>query len=220
MTGPDSSRPDLLTLTEVAAARIVLQQPRRRFLEPFIGRDRSVGEAARETGLSVEQMAYRVQAMVRSKLLFATTRRARAGRPITIYRAPAEIRAPLAVLSEGDVRDFFRSVDEPMRETFFAALMRQSTRAGLGDWVVRLYREDGHIRLDMAPKEGAWDPSVLLEDTVPAVMFNWVPLKLDRHTAKLLQRELFAVIGKHIGNVARAGERASHQLGIFLTALD
>jgi hypothetical protein len=219
MTGPDSSRPDLLTLTAVAAARIVLQQPRRRFLDPFIGRDRSVGEAARELGLSVEQMAYRVQAMVRSKLLVATTRRARAGRPITIYRAPAEIRAPLSVLSEGDVRDFFRSVDEPMRETFFAALMRQSTRAGLGDWVVRLYRKDGHIRLDMAPKEGAWDPSVLLEDDVPAVMFNWVPLNLDRRTAKLLQRELFAVIGKHTGNVPRPGERASHQLGIFLTAL-
>jgi hypothetical protein len=219
MTGPDSSRPDLLTLTEVAAARIVLQQPRRRFLEPFVGRDRSVGEAAQELGLPVEQMAYRVQAMVRTKLLYATAQRARAGRPVTIYRAPAEIRAPLAVLGEGDVRDFFRSVDEPMRATFFAALMRLSTRAGLGDWVVRLYRNDGHIRLDMAPKEGAWDPTVLLGDNVPAVMFNWVPLNLDAHTAKQLQRELFAVIGKHIGKVPRPGEQASHQLGIFLTAL-
>lgn len=219
MTGPDSSRPDLLTLTDLAAARIVLQQPRRRFLEPFVGRDRSVGEAAEELGLSVEQMAYRVQAMVRARLLYATAQRARAGRPVTIYRAPAEIRAPLAVLSEGDVRDFFRSVDEPMRAAFFDALMRLSTRAGLGDWVVRLYRDDGHIRLDMAPGEGTWDPSILLEDEAPAVMFNWVPLHLDPHAAKLLQRELFAVIGKHIGKVPRSGERASHQLGIFLTAL-
>jgi hypothetical protein len=50
-------------------------------------------------------------------------------------------------------------------------------------------------------------------------MLNWVPLNLDPRAAKLLQRELFAIIGKHMGNVPRSGERASHQMGIFLTAL-
>jgi hypothetical protein len=220
MTGPDSSRDELLTISDPASARIVLQQPRRRFLEPFVGRERSTAQAARELGVPVEQMAYRVQAMLRAGLINEAGRQTRAGRPIVSYRAPAEIRAPLLVLSEGDVRDFFRTVDEPMREVFLDALARRAGRAGLGDWVVRLYRDDeARIRVDLAPEGGAWDPGVLLAADAPAVLFNWVPLVLGREEAKELQRGLTELLGRYARQVPQPGRQPTHVLGLFLTPI-
>jgi hypothetical protein len=220
MTGPDSSSPVVLTVADAASARIIMQAPRRRFLEPFIGRDRSAAEAARELGVPVGQVAYRVQAMLRAGLVRPVATRARAGRPITMYRAPAEVRAPLMVLPDGDVRDFFRLVDEPMREAYLAALARLAGRAGLGDWAVRLYRDpDGRIRVDLAPDGGGWDPSVMLDERHPAVLFNWVPLALDAADAKALQRELTEVLGRWARRVPAPGQAPTHQLGLFLTPL-
>ena len=168
----------------------------------------------------MEQMAYRVQAMARAGLLRVAGRRTRAGRDIVLYRAPDEIRAPLRVLDEGDVRDFFRTVDQPMREAFLDALTRRAGRAGLGDWVVRLYRdEDTRIRVDLAPHGGAWDAAVLLAANAPAVTFNWVPLALTPQDAKELQRELIALLGRYIPHVPRPGDEPNHVLGLFLTPL-
>ncbi|MEV0941478.1 helix-turn-helix transcriptional regulator [Micromonospora wenchangensis] len=221
MTGPFSSSPDTVTVADVRAARIVLQPAKRRFLEPFLGRSRSVAEAAREIGLPVEQAAYRVQAMLRAGLLRAVDTRARAGRAVTVYRAPAEIRAPLMVLPDGDARDFFRLVDEPMRETFLTALTRLAGRAGIGDWAVRLYRDDeDRVRVDLAAQGGDWDPSMLLAAGHPAVVFNWVPLSLTAADAKRLQGELMAVLARWAARVPTDGQPPSHQLGLFLTPLE
>jgi hypothetical protein len=220
MPGPDSSSPDLLTLDDAGAARIVLQPHRRRFLEPFVGRERSAGEAADELGLPVEQVAYRVQAMLRAGLLRAVHTRARAGRPITLYRAPAEIRAPLMVLPDGDARDFFRLIDEPMRDTFLASLATLAGRAGLGDWTVRLYRDESHgIRLDLAAGTGGWDPSMMLDRRHPAIMFNWIPLALSQDEAKQLQGELMQVLARWAHRVPAQERAPTHQAGLFLTPL-
>ena len=210
-----------MTVGDAKAALIVLQPGKRRFLEPFLGRSRSAAEAAREVGLPVEQVAYRVQAMLRAGLVRAVGTRARAGRAVTVYRAPAEIRAPLMVLPDGDARDFFRLIDEPMREAFLAALAGLAGRAGIGDWAVRLYRDDeDRIRVDLAADEGGWDPSMLLSPRHPAVMFNWVPLSLSTADAKQLQGELIAVLARWAGHAARDGHAPTHQLGLFLTPLD
>lgn len=220
MTVGDSSSSGVHTVADVTAARIVLQPERRRFLEPFLGRDRSPAQAARELGLPVEQVAYRVKAMVRAGLLRPVDTRARAGRPITRYRAPAEIRAPLMVLPDGDARDFFRLIDEPMRDAFLAALARLAGRAGLGDWCVRLYRDElERVRLDLAAGEGGWEPSMMLDPRHPSVMFNWVPLALDAAAAKALQAELFDVVRRWAERVPPPGRKATHQVGLFLTPL-
>ena len=210
----------MLTVADAVSARIILQPQRRRFLEPFIGRDLSAAQAARELEVPVEQVAYRVQAMLRADLVRPVDTQARAGRPITRYRAPAEIRAPLMVLPDGDVHDFFRLVDEPMREAFLAALTRLAGRASLGDWTVRLYRDpQDRIRMDLAPDGGSWDPSVMLDQRHPAVLFNWVPLALDPAAAKELQRELTEVLGRWAEHVPVSGRPPTHQLGLFLTPL-
>jgi hypothetical protein len=131
-----------------------------------------------------------------------------------MYRGPSEVRASLDLLPFEDVQGFFRLVDSGLREVFLASLARLADRAGLRDWVVRLYRaDDGTIRLDLAPAGGAWDPAVLLAESAPAVVFNWVPLTLDDQQAKELQRELLALIARYQG----AGTAPTHLLGLFLT---
>jgi hypothetical protein len=214
MEGQDSSRSWALTVDNTAAAQVLLRPDERRFLEPFLGRRLGAAQAARELGLPVEQLAYRVRALARNGLVRASGTVARKGRPIALYEAASDIRAPLALLPYEDVHGFFRLVDSGLRDAFLASLARLADRSGLQDWIVRLYRtEQGDIRLDLAPSGGAWDPAVMLEERAPAVVFNWVPLALTDGQAKELQHEMLGLIARY----QRPGPASTHLLGLFLT---
>ena len=193
---------------------MLLDPERRRYLEPFLGRELTAAQAARELGLPVEQLAYRVRALTRQGLLTETGAQPRKGRAMSLYRAADELQAPLALLPYSDVRGFFELVDAGLRGLFLDGLGRLADRSGLRDWVVRFYRaEDGSTRLDLAPSGGSWDPAVLLAARAPAVVFNWVPLALDDAAAKDLQRELLALLGRY---APAASSSPTHLLGLFL----
>ncbi|WP_061298320.1 hypothetical protein [Herbidospora cretacea] len=212
--GPSSSSRQ--TLTTAAAAHILLRPDERRFLEPFMGRERGTAEAAREVGVTVEQMAYRVRALSAKGLLEIAGRRPRKGRAIVVYRAAAEIRASLGLLPEADIHHLFDLVDQGTRTAFLAALARQAGRAGLLDWVIRCRREGDQVHLDMTPSEGDWNPTTLLNEAAPAVLFNWAPLALDAQQAKALQRELMEVLSR----LPVSTSAPTHLLGLFLTSVE
>ncbi len=194
---------------------MLVRPEERRFLEPFVGRELGAAQAARELGLPVEQLAYRVRSLASKGLLRPTATVPRKGRAITLYAAADEIRAPLELLPYEDVRGFFRLVDAGLREVFLTSVARLADRSGLEDWTVRLHRaEDGGIRLDLAPAGGEWDPDALLAEQAPAVVLNWVPLALTAGQAKELQRELLALLGRY--GAATQGP-PTHLLGLFLT---
>ena len=66
MKGQDSSSSSrVLTVTNAAAAHVLLRPDERRFLEPFLGRRLGAAQAAREVGMPVEKLAYRVRALAR-----------------------------------------------------------------------------------------------------------------------------------------------------------
>ena len=217
MEGQNSSSSGVLTVDSTAAAQVLLRPGERRFLEPFLGRRLGAAEAARQLGVPVEQLAYRVRALARKGLLTITGTVPRKGRAITLYEAATEIRAPLALLPYEDVRGFFELVDSGLRNVFLASLARLADRSRLRDWIVRLYRaEDGSIRLDLAPSGGVWNQEVLLEQHAPAVVFNWVPLTLTAQQAKELQHEMLQLIARYHGPPATP----THLLGLFLTPAD
>ncbi|GIH27139.1 hypothetical protein Aph01nite_54490 [Acrocarpospora phusangensis] len=205
-----------MTVTDSAAARLLLRPDERRYLEPFIGRERSTAEAAREIGVTTEQMSYRVKALSGRGLLGATGRIARKGRPITLYRAPREFRAPLRVLPEADVLHLFDLIDAGTRNVFLTALSRLATGSGMLDWVVRCYRgPSGAIHLDMTPADAEWSPAALLDEKAPAVVFNWVPVALDAAQAKELQAELLRIVSR----LRPSTTAPTHLVGMFLTPL-
>lgn len=69
------------------AAQAILKVEERRFLEPFVSQEKSVGEAAAELGVAVDSMAYRVRRLKGLGLLTHTRSEARKGRAKKYYRA-------------------------------------------------------------------------------------------------------------------------------------
>lgn len=74
----------------VAAAAVFADSPRRRLLLSFIGRDRSLSEAAAEAAMSLARVHYHALRFVALGLLKVTGERPRAGRPVKFYRATAD----------------------------------------------------------------------------------------------------------------------------------
>jgi hypothetical protein len=224
MTAPDSSSPTGAvttgTVTTAAAARVLVRPQERRFLEPFVGRELAPAQAARELGVPVEQMAYRVRALRDKGLLAATRTAARAGRPVTYYRAAAQIEAPVVLLAEADTRAVFELLDAGGRAAFLDALAAGADLSGLRDWAVRLHRPTGRdVRLDVVPGRPDWSGEVLLDPAAPAVLFHWVPLRLSREQAKQLQHELAAVVQRWAAATPEPDADPDHLLGLFLTPL-
>ena len=65
-----------------------------RHLEPFMGRTLGAAQAAREAGVSVERMLYRIRRFLRAGLLHVDGEVQRTGRPVRLYRAPAGFQVP------------------------------------------------------------------------------------------------------------------------------
>lgn len=204
-------------VSSTAAARALLRPAQRDVLSAFLDADRETAEVARELGLTVEQAAYRVTALVKLGLLTATGQRARGGRPVTSYRAAAVVEAPVGLLPEADTRALFNQLDAGGRDAFLDALTRGAERAGLRDWSVRLHRADGHVRLDLLPGDTRWSPDSATDDGLPAVLFQWVPLRLGADDAKQCQRDLTAVLASYAARSAPGPP--GHLLGVFLTPL-
>src|SRR5690606_17907462 len=86
---PTSSRS--LTVRDARAAEALVDPTTLRHLAPFLGRDRSVAEAARETGEKPNTTLRRVRRFVDMGLLRVWREVPRAGRPVKRYRAVADV---------------------------------------------------------------------------------------------------------------------------------
>jgi hypothetical protein len=71
-------------------ARLLTDPAARRLLEPFIGFECSVTQAAQKIGCSVQRLLYRIQQFKRAGLLLEMRQERRSGRPIRYYRAIAD----------------------------------------------------------------------------------------------------------------------------------
>ncbi len=74
-------------VVDPAQAVIVGDPIRSRFLRPFLGRERTVTEAATEVGCTPNTMLYRVRRMLDVGLLRVVASRSRPGRSIKLYRS-------------------------------------------------------------------------------------------------------------------------------------
>lgn len=205
---------DLHVLEDALAAQMLLDASDRRYLVPFLGEERSVGQVAALLGETVERTAYRVRRLASRGLLTVVRNEPRKGRAVTIYCAAAEIRAPLAQLPMSDITRLFEAVDAEGRNAFLSALSNLAVGAGVFDWALRLHRaDDGTQRFELtssATKDGA-----LQNDRTPAIVFNWVPALLDDESAKQLQRDIIALVD----NLPISDSAPTHLAGFFLTPL-
>lgn len=165
-----------------------------RQLEPFLGREATVGEAAELLGERPNTVLKRVQRFVELGLLRIVRERPRAGRAIKVYRAAADV--------------FFVPFETTSAESFEAALAEReryweeqlrrhvvrARREAFPNWGTRIYRDAaGRLQIQMATDpERNTDP--LAPDSPPALSAWRDRVYLDYADAKALQRELFELL--------------------------
>ncbi len=187
----------------------------RRFLEPFVGRELTTSEAARQLGETVERTAYRVRYLLAKDLLAPVREVPRKGRAMTVYSAGEEIRSELALLPAVDVQHLFDALDEGGRTAFLRSVSALASRRGLFDWTLRLRRsEDGQILFDMVSPDTESEDA-LQSTAAPSITFNWVPVAMDAAAAKALQHELARLVAE----LPVETRTPTHLVGLFLAPL-
>lgn len=182
-----------------------------KFLEPFIGRERSVTAAAAELGVGPNSLLYRVGVLVSARLLRVARVQRRAGRPIKHYRSTADgFFIPRELHLAADLTEQFKVSDGPFNDLLADAVVRALT-SGAATFGTRIYRDhSGALNRNAAPDPDTdWDP---LDPSGPAALSHWSEVRLDFPEAKRFQRELLELLGRYRGR--RGGQRYLVRLGL------
>lgn len=224
MTTPTSrsdeatDRVDTAIVRDAARARLLLDARSRAQLAPFLGRPRSVSEAAQEVGAKPNTVLRRVQRFLDAGLLDVAETVARRGRPVRRYRAIAD--AFFVPFEASDAEDLEAALAD--REAWVTALLRRSVvrarRDAIGTWGTRIYLDTrGRVQVQMAvrPDVDAQPPG----PDGPAVLSAWRDaIELDYPDAKALQRELFDLLERY--QRKRGAQRYVVHLGLAPVAAE
>lgn len=177
-----------------AAAEALMDPDTLHLLEPFLGRERSVGQVARETGVKPNTMLRRVQRLQALGLLEIAREIPRKGRAIKLYRSSAEV---FFVPFEATGADTLEAALAG-RDAYWERLLRRNVvrlrREHHGSWGTRIYR-DPHGRLQIQTAVDEMRNTTSLDAGAPAILSAWRDrVYLDYEDAKALQRELFELL--------------------------
>ena len=219
--GPDEPRagdaaPDARAwklVDEGAAAELLADAERSRWLEPFLARTRSASEAADELGVELDAMLYRLRVLRKLGLVEIVAQTPRAGRPIKRYRSTADaFFVPYYATPYVELRD--RLLDEGREHRVGAAgglarAMRDQDDLGrriLRDSEGRIERSTGRIG-----DEGIFvEPSAVGAGPVLGDVI-WDTVRLDDDDARAMLAEMLDLFARILamrstrGSVYRIG---------------
>ena len=210
MKEPQSPSPLIVTNPEAADALVnplTLRQ-----LEPFLGRDCTVSQAAEETGAKANTVLSRVRRFVTLGLLKVVREEKRKGRAVKVYRSAADVFfVPFETTSAESLEAMMRE-----RDSYWEAMLRRGVvraRAeDVGTWGTRVYRDErGRLQVQTAvtPERNY----TMLDADRPAVLSAWRDsVYLDFEDAKALQQEMFALLQRY--HQKRGAQRYVVRLGV------
>lgn len=175
-------------VTDPEAAVFLTQPGSARYIEPFLGQECTLKDAAEILQTSMSGMFYWVDRMLALKLLDITRIEQRRGRPIKHYRATAEeFFVPFHVTRAGTYEDMLRESEKPQHDLMLRGLAKvRETQQN--HWGILLSREDtGAIRYhftSLEPSPSTPDPRK------PAVFSGWITAHLSHEQALLLQQRM------------------------------
>lgn len=141
MKQDNSGREARVEIREAEQARLLSNPESLRFFEPFVARDCTVSQAAKEVKCKVDTMLYRVNLFLKAGLLIVAKRQARRGRSVKVYRSSADAYyIPFELTPFEDVAAFFRKsrrANDDILIPRFAKAIRQLEREGR-----IIYRDD------------------------------------------------------------------------------
>lgn len=191
--GPRQSR-GTVTVTDPALADLLTDPKVLKQLEPFLGHDCTVAEAARQTGSLPNTVLARVRRWLRLGLLETVRTEKRQGRAVRHYRTVADSWfIPFDNTSAATLKESLAVRDAYWEDRLRSAVV--SVREELaGSWGTRIYRDGrGRLQIQMAVSpDSNWTS---LAPDRPAVLAAWRDgLYLDFEDAKRLQQELFSLL--------------------------
>lgn len=190
----EGSAASFLVVRDPAAAALLMDPTALRQLAPFLGRSRTVSEAARETGELPNTVLKRARRFLRLGLLVVAEERPRRGRAVKLYRTPADL---FFVPFEATAADSLEAALAE-RDAYWERLLRRNVvrarREALGTWGTRVYRDvRGRLQVQTAITPEA--DATTLDADAPAALSSWRDsVTLDFHDAKALQREMYDLL--------------------------
>jgi hypothetical protein len=184
------------------AAKLLMRNDYRTILDAFVGRERSVAEAAEAQRLGLDATLYRVRRLHRAGLLVHSGTRPRAGRPVKLYRAAHDAWfVPFEALPYADLEETFLE----LHVAHARALARAAARA-LRDSAWSGYRierdDDGRLGMRGVRADGAaFDGAAAAAGTTDAM----VEIRLAPDDALRLNEELAALVQRYVA-LGRADE--------------
>ena len=219
---PDSARPPTrgtsapVTVTTAEAAALLVDVSLQRLLEPFITRECTVARAAKELGVTVNSLLYRVKRFQAAGLLEVVREEKRAGRAVKVYRSVADaFYVPFALTRAETVEALLLELDAPLRALLYRNMTKVMTQAetelGLTIWRA----EEGDVRTRFAAgPDRLFDP---LEPDAPSALPFWSPeVWLEPDDAKALLRDMAELIERYHGR----GGRGRYLLHLGLSPLE
>lgn len=189
-----------------AAARVLIDPKKRRYLEPFIGKECSASQAAEALGIKLTAMLYQIERLQSLKLLQVTRQQVRRGRPVKLYSATA---SKFFVPFEATRAESLTALLAELEADFQSYFVRNLMWAGLElaeSWGFAIYRDDeGVVVQDLVPRERRGENALplLLKSGSPALWASSSFLMLDFRTAKALQRDIDKLLSDYRAKQAR-----------------
>lgn len=194
-----------MVVRDARAARFVADPHASRFLEPFMGRERTASAVAAEVGVRVSSVLYRIKQLLGLGLLEVARTEPRRGRAVKHYRAAAEsFFVPFELTDAETVGALGARSALEMKRLLEASLGAAheavgQTFEGSG---VRLRRDqegriDRTLTHEAISAEATSFPELVLNSRAPALWDQHSLLDLTVAEAKALQRELGEVFGRY-----------------------
>lgn len=186
--------PSIRIVSDTHVADLLMAPVTLRQLEPFLGREATVTEAARASGERPNTVLKRVQRFRDLGLLYVVREEQRAGRAVKVYRTTAE--AFFVPFEATSAESFETALAE--RDAYWEELLRSNVvrarRQAFPSWGTRIYRDDtGRMQIQMAvTPDRNTDPTA--PESPPALSAWRDRVYLDFDDAKALQRELFELL--------------------------
>ena len=193
----EAESPSLQSITDAAAADLLMNPYTLRQLAPFLGRECTVTQAARETQEKPNTVLSRVRRFVKLNLVKVVREEQRKGRALKVYRSTADI---FFVPFEATTAETLETMLQE-RDAYWETLLRRGVvraRAeDVGTWGTRVYR-DASGRLQVQTAVTPSQNYTLLDPDRPAVLSAWRDsVYLDFADAKALQREMFDLLKRY-----------------------
>ncbi len=188
---------DEAVITDPRVAEFLTDRSRSRHLDPFLGREVTIAEAAAELGLSAPRMSYWVGKLEQLGLVAQSGTRTTSRHRVRVYRSiGASFVVPFDLLAGSDV-EVLEQYFAPVWRRFLTSLAHSGRRPDTR-WFVRFARVGGQPAFEIAP--GDTDLADL------RIVNAWAKLSLTPSVATDLRRDLNELVRRYTALQDPAGE--------------